>query len=240
MPFSEPIKLQIKRRAAFRCCRCHEIGVDVHHIIPQSEGGADTIENAAPLCQNCHDRFGDNPQKRKELTQMRDWWYEIVQDNYSPNPRHSSDVTQVGKEILDFIVASLSQNPKPNELSQTWTSANRSEQHSTRFEFKHDEIKKYITIDDVGDPDAFALIVSGESMAPKFGDGDIIVVSPRVKYKNGDICVVRVAREDTLNIVQFDEQYIHLIPLNPAYEAVTVSKTKVAFVFKVVKLVANL
>ncbi|CAN5575921.1 hypothetical protein BH10ACT3_BH10ACT3_03650 [soil metagenome] len=29
--------------------------VQVHHIKPQSEGGADTYENAIPLCPNCHD-----------------------------------------------------------------------------------------------------------------------------------------------------------------------------------------
>lgn len=240
MPFSEPIKLQVKRNAAFRCCRCHEIGIDIHHIIPQSEGGLDTIDNAAPLCQNCHDRFGDNPQKRKELSQMRDWWYEIVKDKYSPNPSHRSDVTQVGREILDFIVASLSQNPNLTELSQTSTFANSREQNSIRFEFKHHDARKYITVDNVGDSDAFALIVSGEAMAPRFSDGDIIVVSPRARYKNGDICVVRVAGKDTLNIIQFDEQYIHLIPLNPAYEPVSVSKNRVTFVFKVVKLIANL
>jgi hypothetical protein len=68
--------------AAFRCCRCHQIGVDIHHIIPQSQGGTDLIDNAAPLCQNCHDRFGANPEKRKEIRQMRDWWYEIVKEKY--------------------------------------------------------------------------------------------------------------------------------------------------------------
>lgn len=88
MPFSEKTKLIVKKQAAFRCCRCHEIGIDVHHITPQSEratyeGNIDDIENAAPLCQNCHDRFGANPEKRKEIKQLRDWWYEIVVERYS-------------------------------------------------------------------------------------------------------------------------------------------------------------
>src|SRR5262245_33993057 len=78
MPFSESLKVQVKKMAAFRCCRCHDIGVDIHHIIPQAHGGTDDIDNAAPLCQNCHDRFGANPEKRKEIRQMRDWWYEVV------------------------------------------------------------------------------------------------------------------------------------------------------------------
>ncbi len=82
MPFSEKLKHEVKRKAAFRCCRCNEIGVDIHHILLQAENGSDEINNAAPLCQNCHDRYGANPDKRKEIRQMRDWWYEVVEEKY--------------------------------------------------------------------------------------------------------------------------------------------------------------
>jgi predicted RNA-binding Zn-ribbon protein involved in translation (DUF1610 family) len=83
MPFSEEIKLEVKQKALFRCCRCQTIGIDVHHIIPENVGGPSTIENAAPLCQNCHDQFGANPEKRKQLIQMRDYWYKLVEQQYS-------------------------------------------------------------------------------------------------------------------------------------------------------------
>ncbi|GAJ04562.1 unnamed protein product, partial [marine sediment metagenome] len=83
MTFSEKIKLEVREKAAFSCCRCHLTGVDVHHIIPEKEGGANDFENAAPLCQNCHDQFGDNPSKHKEIRQMRDWWYKIIEERYS-------------------------------------------------------------------------------------------------------------------------------------------------------------
>jgi hypothetical protein len=85
MAFSEAIRQKVRRAAAFRCCRCNEIGIDAHHIIPAAEGGPNTFANAAPLCQNCHDRFGDNPKKRKEITQMRDFWYEVVAEKW-PTP----------------------------------------------------------------------------------------------------------------------------------------------------------
>ena len=49
MAFTEKLKIEVRKKAAFRCCRCHEIGVDIHHIIPQTEGGPDAIGNAAPL-----------------------------------------------------------------------------------------------------------------------------------------------------------------------------------------------
>jgi len=83
--FSEVVKLEVKKKAGFQCCRCHEIGVEVHHIIPQEYGGTKDIDNAAPLCPNCHSFFGGNPDKRKEITQMRDWWYEQVTKMYPDN-----------------------------------------------------------------------------------------------------------------------------------------------------------
>ncbi|MFH2137402.1 MAG: HNH endonuclease [Candidatus Omnitrophota bacterium] len=86
MPFSEKIKSEVKEKAAYQCCVCRKIGtVEVHHIIPQEFGGPDTIENAAPLCPNCHTDFGDNPKKRKAITEMRDWWYKKCETMF-PKP----------------------------------------------------------------------------------------------------------------------------------------------------------
>lgn len=86
MAFSEETINRVKEFADFRCCRCKHISFEVHHIIPQKDGGPDTIENAAPLCPNCHTDFGDNPRKRKEITQMRDLWYKRVRDMYQQQP----------------------------------------------------------------------------------------------------------------------------------------------------------
>lgn len=83
MPFGSRVKKEVKERAAFRCCRCQTIGIQVHHIIPQEHDGPDTIENAAPLCATCHDTFGANPVKRKEIAEMRDWWYKVVETRFS-------------------------------------------------------------------------------------------------------------------------------------------------------------
>ncbi len=76
MAFSESVKLEVKKRANFQCCMCGKLFVQVHHIIPQSENGSDDIDNAAPLCAECHDSYGDNPRKRKVIREMRDHWYE--------------------------------------------------------------------------------------------------------------------------------------------------------------------
>ena len=108
MPFPESVRIEVRRRAAFRCCRCNEIGIDAHHIIPSSEGGPDTVDNAAPLCQNCHDRFGDNPRKRKEIRQMRDWWYEVVAEKW---PTPDKETENLNNALLDL-------NEHPAELDK--------------------------------------------------------------------------------------------------------------------------
>lgn len=79
MSFSESLKVKIRKRASFSCCFCHKKSyLEIHHIIPQAEGGKDTEDNAAPLCPSCHATHGANPQMRKQIREMRDDWYEIV------------------------------------------------------------------------------------------------------------------------------------------------------------------
>jgi 5-methylcytosine-specific restriction endonuclease McrA len=57
--------IEVLLRANGICERCHNIApflkasdgtpyLEVHHIIPLSEGGDDTVENAQALCPNCH------------------------------------------------------------------------------------------------------------------------------------------------------------------------------------------
>ena len=76
MPFSEDVKLEAKRRAHYKCVLCHNpIFLEVHHIQPEAEGGSCTLENAAPLCPNCHEVVGSNPAKRKFVTESRDFWW---------------------------------------------------------------------------------------------------------------------------------------------------------------------
>ena len=44
---------------------------------------------------------------------------------------------------------------------------------------------------DVGDPDAFAARVHGDSMRPKYTQGDIVIFSPAADPRSGDDCFVR-------------------------------------------------
>lgn len=98
MSFTEKVKLEAKRRSNFRCCICNKSFVEVHHIIPKLEGGQDSIDNAAPLCSSCHDLFGGNPEKRKQIRQMRDYWWEQM-DAWRINLSLQSNLSSI--EIIE-------------------------------------------------------------------------------------------------------------------------------------------
>lgn len=106
--------------------------------------------------------------------------------------------------------------------------------------FHPDYVEKYITVDNVKDARAFALIVKGKSMSPMIEDGDIVVVSPQQEVRSGDISVIHVNGEDVLKKVKIDEHYIHLIPINSNFEPVTVRKRDVSFIWKVIRVIKNL
>ncbi|HUL43429.1 MAG TPA: XRE family transcriptional regulator [Bacteroidota bacterium] len=106
--------------------------------------------------------------------------------------------------------------------------------------FHPDHVERYVTVDNIKDQNAFALVVKGKSMSPRIEDGDIVVVSPQQEVRSGDICVVRVNDEDVLKKVIIDEHYVHLIPLNTTFEPVTVRKRDVMIIWKVIRVIKNL
>ena len=76
MDFTEKTKKEVRKKAMFKCCFCQSLDIHVHHIV---SGGSNDISNGAPLCPNCHERFGNDPKKRKRIIEARDNWYERVE-----------------------------------------------------------------------------------------------------------------------------------------------------------------
>jgi uncharacterized CHY-type Zn-finger protein len=106
MAFSEKTKLEAKRKSHFACVICHQPFVEVHHILPQADEGSDELDNAAPLCGSCHDLFGANPVKRKQIREMRDFWWEICEKRpanpnlISLNEKLDAIQTQLSKRVV--------------------------------------------------------------------------------------------------------------------------------------------
>ncbi|RRJ66070.1 HNH endonuclease [Paenibacillus oralis] len=113
MAFSEKVKLEAKKKACFRCVICQKPFVEIHHIIPQADGGSDTIDNAAPLCASCHDLFGGNPEKRKQIREMRDHWFDMMEkrlngevnvlDPITENPLNINMLKEKGIAIYHLV-----------------------------------------------------------------------------------------------------------------------------------------
>ena len=88
MSFPPSVKEKALVRSRRRCCVCHEFAgrnVDIHHSVPQGQGGPDTLDNAIVLCLPCHGQAGHyNPQHHignryspRELRRHRDLWWEL-------------------------------------------------------------------------------------------------------------------------------------------------------------------
>ena len=76
-----------------------------------------------------------------------------------------------------------------------------------------------ISVPEVGDQNAYALEISGESMEPVFRDGDIVIVSPGAPVRRGDRVVVRTTRGEVMakELKRQSAKRIDLRSLNPAH-----------------------
>ncbi len=83
------------------CCLCRRfrpIRLQVHHIVPRSEGGSDELDNLIALCLTCHTDVHTNaPFTRRftarELREHRDGVYQLVLDGKLPSAGMNSDAT---------------------------------------------------------------------------------------------------------------------------------------------------
>lgn len=75
------------------------------------------------------------------------------------------------------------------------------------------------------DKNAFAVVVHGDSMAPKIENGDTIVIEPNKQIENGNIVFCRCPEKGGCTIkkyVKYDNQIV-LRPLNPAHEEIVLT-----------------
>lgn len=90
---------------------------------------------------------------------------------------------------------------------------------------------------------SFALIIHGDSMAPRFMEGDIIIVDPQAYCNSGALCVVKLNDEITFKKVHESESEFRLVPLNDKYGEQVINKSSRAdfrIIGKVVDMVPKL
>jgi hypothetical protein len=110
MPFSESIRTRVLLWSDRHCCLCKKpcgTNIEVAHIVPEAEGGGDDLDNAIPLCFECHSKIGHyNPNhpkgtkiKADEIKKHR----EQIYDEFTQHlvPPISYRLTQSGRKLPD-------------------------------------------------------------------------------------------------------------------------------------------
>jgi len=92
------------------------------------------------------------------------------------------------------------------------------------------------------DPNAFGVRVVGDSMEPKYHEGDVVIFSPAAEVKSGDDCFVRYSlgarpndSEATFKRVFFDSKdQVRLQALNEQYAPTLLAPSEIAGIFRAV------
>jgi hypothetical protein len=104
MPFDPKVRTKALLWADRHCCLCKKscgVKIEVHHLVPDSQDGSDDVENAIPLCFDCHSevmRYNEeHPRgtkyKIEELRARREQVYEEFTRHLVPPI--DSQITQV-------------------------------------------------------------------------------------------------------------------------------------------------
>lgn len=93
-----------------------------------------------------------------------------------------------------------------------------------------------VNLPDVGDPNAYALEISGDSMLPVFRDGDLIIVSPAAPIRRGDRVVARTSSGEAMakQLVRRSARRVELKSLNPNYPDYTFELSAIAWMHRII------
>jgi repressor LexA len=95
----------------------------------------------------------------------------------------------------------------------------------------------YVRCPDLHDINAFAVRVVGDSMEPKFNEGNIVVFSPAAEVHSGDDCFIRFAmpHETTFKRVFFEpNDKVRLQPRNEKYPPMIVDGKRVDGLYRAI------
>lgn len=96
---------------------------------------------------------------------------------------------------------------------------------------------------DVADEHAFGVRLRGDSMEPKFSDGDIAILLPGTTATTGEIVVANIRDQGALckiMHVQLDKQLVKLSSYNPAYPPTEYHRDEFYWIFPVAAVIKEL
>ncbi|MBI1980215.1 MAG: helix-turn-helix transcriptional regulator [Methylocystis sp.] len=85
------------------------------------------------------------------------------------------------------------------------------------------------------DEHSYALEISGDSMAPLYRDGDVVIVSPAAPVRRGDRVVVKTTSGEIMakELKRETARTIELRSVNPAYPDRTISRDEVSWMARI-------
>ncbi len=95
----------------------------------------------------------------------------------------------------------------------------------------------YVRCPDMHDPNSFAVRVVGDSMEPKYQEGDIVIFSPAADVHSGDDCFIRfrMPHETSFKRVFFEsDNKLRLQPRNEKYPPVIIDGKRINGLYKAV------
>jgi SOS-response transcriptional repressor LexA len=96
---------------------------------------------------------------------------------------------------------------------------------------------------DVADERAFGVRLRGDSMEPKFSDGDIAILLPSTAPTNGEIVVANIRNQGALckiMHVQLDKKLVKLSSYNPAFPPTEYHRDEFHWIFPVAAIIKQL
>jgi phage repressor protein C with HTH and peptisase S24 domain len=93
-----------------------------------------------------------------------------------------------------------------------------------------------VSLPEIGDANAYALEISGNSMEPVFRDGDMVIVSPAAPIRRSDRVVVRTAVGEVMakQLVRRSAKRIELLSLNPEHPDYSFELSEVAWMHRII------
>ena len=88
----------------------------------------------------------------------------------------------------------------------------------------------------IGDPNAFALEISGSAMEPVYRDGDTVIVSPAASIRRGDRIVVKTLEGEVMakGLKRMTARRVELTSLKPGQEDRVLSAGEVAWMSRII------
>lgn len=128
MSISEKLTAEILVKCGRRCCICRRFAplhLQVHHIVPVSQGGSDEPENLIAVCVTCHSDIHAEPGfgrrfSHTELKAHRDEVYRLVANGTLQQSGCRDDLSALVDDLLSNLGArSPYPAPKPNLSAQS-------------------------------------------------------------------------------------------------------------------------